>query len=238
LPPGSSPVHFQPLPLGRGGVNSVNGLFTTVVLKGHTACHEQRDLLDCSKCSSVCLCCSICYFQCVSRKEKYGEGRPEQCLLPLWSRGVLSSASLWLPLYGTPFGGARRGVTECNRLFSTVGLTVDNLHVQQTRTSSASPSATDRDLTLLRSVGFRIGLLLLGLAALSVLGLTLTTLWEQELNPGEKNLGVAALFVLWSLPVLFFGVAGVCFLLVSTTVFLHRRVRRRGSPLTAKSSKS
>ena len=49
---------------------------------------------------------------------------------------------------------------------------------------------------------------------------------EQALTPGEKNLGVAALFILWSLPVLFFGVAGVCFLLVSTSVFLYRKLRR------------
>ena len=79
---------------------------------------------------------------------------------------------------------------------------------------------------MLRSTGFRIGLFLLALAALSVFGLMLTTSREQALTPGEKNLGVAALFILWSLPVWFFGVAGVCFLLVSTSVFLYRKLRR------------
>ena len=74
---------------------------------------------------------------------------------------------------------------------------------------------------------FRIGLFLLTLSCIvQVLGLMLTTSREQALTPGEKNLGVAALFILWSLPVLFFGVAGVCFLLVSTSVFLYRKLRR------------
>ena len=71
---------------------------------------------------------------------------------------------------------------------------------------------------MLRSIGFRIGLLLLSLAALSVLGLMLTTARDQALTPGEKNLGVAALFMFWSLPVLFFGAGGVSFLVVSTTI--------------------
>jgi len=45
---------------------------------------------------------------------------------------------------------------------------------------------------------------------------------EQALTPGEKNLGVAVLFVFW-LPVLFLAVASVCFLLGSAAVFVYRR---------------
>jgi hypothetical protein len=73
-------------------------------------------------------------------------------------------------------------------------------------------------------------LLLISLAALSVLGLMLTTAREQALTPGEKNLGVAALFMFWSLPVLFFGAGGVSFLVVSTTIFLYRKFRSQSSP--------
>ena len=83
---------------------------------------------------------------------------------------------------------------------------------------------------MLRSAGFRVGLLLLFLGALSVLGLIWTTEQEQALTPGEKSLGVAALFMFWSLPVLFFGAAGVCSLMVSTALFLYRKFRRQTSP--------
>ena len=76
--------------------------------------------------------------------------------------------------------------------------------------------------TLLRSTGFRIGLLLFTLAALAAIGLMLATSREQELTPGEKNLGVAVLFMFW-LPILFLAVAGACFLIGSAAVFLYRR---------------
>jgi hypothetical protein len=70
----------------------------------------------------------------------------------------------------------------------------------------------------------------MSLAALSVLGLILTTAREQALTPGEKNLGVAALFMFWGLPVLFFGAGGVCLLVVSITVFLYRKFSSQRSP--------
>jgi hypothetical protein len=103
-----------------------------------------------------------------------------------------------------------------------------NLGVQLSRTFPDSQHGGKP--TLPRSTGFRIGLFLLFLAALSVLGLMLTTAREQALTPGEKNLGVAALFMFWSLPVMFFGAGGVCFLVVSTTIFLYRKFGRQGSP--------
>jgi len=84
---------------------------------------------------------------------------------------------------------------------------------------------------LLRSTSFRIGLFLLVLAALSVLGLVVTTDREQALSPGEKSLGVAAQFILWSLPIATLGTVGVCFLVASTTMFLYRKFRRRGSSI-------
>ena len=97
---------------------------------------------------------------------------------------------------------------------------------------SVSQSVPYKGLRLVRSTGFRIGLLLLGLAAFLFLGLMVTTSWEQAKTPGEKNLGVAALFILWSLPVAFFGLLGTCLLLVSTVVFLYRRFRKRSSDPT------
>lgn len=75
---------------------------------------------------------------------------------------------------------------------------------------------------LLRSTGFRIGLLLLALAAMAAVGLMLTTAREQVQTRGEKNLGVAVLFMFW-LPILFLAVPGVCFLLGSALVFVYRR---------------
>lgn len=78
---------------------------------------------------------------------------------------------------------------------------------------------------LVRSTGFRIGLLLLALATLGAVGLMVTTAREQALTPGEKNLGVAVLFMFW-LPILFLAVAGMCFLLGSTIVFVYRRWKK------------
>ena len=76
-----------------------------------------------------------------------------------------------------------------------------------------------------RSTGFRIGFLLLALAAVATVGLMLTTGWEQAQTPGEKNLGVAVLFMFW-LPILFLAAGGVCFLLGSTVVLVYRRWKK------------
>jgi hypothetical protein len=54
---------------------------------------------------------------------------------------------------------------------------------------------------------------------------TITTAREQALTPGEKNLGVAVLGMIWGLPMLAFGATGVCLLLVHSVVFLYRRFR-------------
>jgi hypothetical protein len=74
-----------------------------------------------------------------------------------------------------------------------------------------------------QSALFKIGVLLLVLAACAWLGLTITTAREQALTPGEKNLGVAVLGMIWGLPMLAFGATGVCLLLVHSVVFLYRR---------------
>jgi hypothetical protein len=74
---------------------------------------------------------------------------------------------------------------------------------------------------------FKIGALLLVLSLFAWLGLTISTAREQALTPGEKNLGVAVLGIIWGLPMLAFGASGVCVLLVHSVVFLYRRFRPR-----------
>jgi hypothetical protein len=76
-----------------------------------------------------------------------------------------------------------------------------------------------------QSTLFKIGALLLVLALCAWLGLTISTAREQALTPGEKNLGVAVLGIIWGLPMLAFGASGVCVLLVHSVVFLYRRFR-------------
>ena len=72
---------------------------------------------------------------------------------------------------------------------------------------------------------FKIGVLLLVLSACAWLGLTISAAREQALTPGEKNLGVAALGIIWGLPMVAFGASGVCVLLVHSVVFLYQRFR-------------
>jgi len=76
-----------------------------------------------------------------------------------------------------------------------------------------------------RSALFKIGVLLLVLSASSWLALIITTAQEQARTPGEKNLGVACLGMIWGLPMLAFGASGVCVLLVHSVLFLYRRLR-------------
>src|SRR6185312_4505350 len=90
-------------------------------------------------------------------------------------------------------------------------------------------SANKNPARLIRGTGFRIGLLLLALAAVSTVGLILTTGWEQAQTPGEKNLGVAVLFMFWGVPTLFLAGGGMCFLLGSTVVFIYRRWKKTES---------
>ena len=72
---------------------------------------------------------------------------------------------------------------------------------------------------------FKIGVLLLVLSASSWLALIITTAQEQARTPGEKNLGVAVLGMIWGLPMLAFGAGGVSVLLVHSVLFLYRRFR-------------
>jgi len=71
---------------------------------------------------------------------------------------------------------------------------------------------------------FKIGVLLLVLSASSWLALIITTAQEQARTPGEKNLGVAVLGMIWGLPMLAFGAGGVSVLLVHSVLFLLPKV--------------
>jgi hypothetical protein len=51
--------------------------------------------------------------------------------------------------------------------------------------------------------------------------------WEQAKTPGEKNMGVAVLFMIFGMPILISAAAGVLCLLVGTSAFVHVRFFRR-----------
>jgi hypothetical protein len=71
-----------------------------------------------------------------------------------------------------------------------------------------------------------LGLVLIGVAMLLALALRITSSWEQSRTPGEKNLGVAALAIMFGVPSLFCAAAGVLSLLVSATAFAWSRLAR------------
>jgi len=77
-----------------------------------------------------------------------------------------------------------------------------------------------------RSTLLKVGVSFLALALLSWVGLIVTTSHEQASTPGEKNLGVAALFIMWGLPTLFFLASGVCVLFVHLALSSYRRFSR------------
>jgi hypothetical protein len=71
-------------------------------------------------------------------------------------------------------------------------------------------------------------LALIGLSmALYVAG-ELSARWEQAKTPGEKNMGVAVLFMIFGIPMLI-SAAGVLCLLVGALAFVHVRFFRRVS---------
>jgi hypothetical protein len=75
---------------------------------------------------------------------------------------------------------------------------------------------------LVRSSSFRFGVGLLALSLLlSVLaGRTISS--EAALTPAEKNLGVAVLGIMFEIPVLALGAAGIVSLLVSVGIWIKR----------------
>ena len=82
------------------------------------------------------------------------------------------------------------------------------------------------DMRLLRSHSFRTGLVLLGVATILWLGLEWSASYEQAPTPGEKNLGVAVLGVLFGIATVIFAVGGaVC--VIASLVSTYLRVSPR-----------
>ena len=71
-----------------------------------------------------------------------------------------------------------------------------------------------------------LGLVLIGLSVFLGLLLQVSSSWEQSQTPGEKNLGVAVLGIMFGLPSLICAAAGVVSLLVSATAFVWSRLTR------------
>jgi hypothetical protein len=78
-------------------------------------------------------------------------------------------------------------------------------------------------MRLLRSRSFRIGVVLLGVATILWLGLEWSASYELARSPGEKNLGVAVLGMLFGVPMLIFASGGLVCIIVSL-VSVYRRV--------------
>ena len=72
-----------------------------------------------------------------------------------------------------------------------------------------------------------VGLVLIGVSGLLYLGLQLTTNWEQAQSPGQKNLGVAVLFMMFGVPALVSAGAAVISFVVSGSAFVYQRVFQR-----------
>ena len=68
-----------------------------------------------------------------------------------------------------------------------------------------------------------IGWALIGLSAVLYVALELSSRWEQAKTPGEKNMGVAVLFMLFGIPMLISAAAGLLCLIVSVLAFAYRQ---------------
>jgi len=67
------------------------------------------------------------------------------------------------------------------------------------------------------------GWALIGLSVVLYVALELSSRWEQAKTPGEKNMGVAVLFMLFGIPMLISAAAGLLCLIVSVLTFAYRR---------------
>ena len=65
------------------------------------------------------------------------------------------------------------------------------------------------------------GLALIGLSVVLYASLELASRWEQAKTPGEKNMGVTVLFMIFGIPILISAAAGVLYLLVGTLAFVY-----------------
>ena len=71
------------------------------------------------------------------------------------------------------------------------------------------------------------GSVLIGLSVLLYAALEFSSRWEQAKTPGEKNMGVAVLFMIFGIPILISAGAGVLCLLVGALAFVHVRFFQR-----------
>jgi len=69
-----------------------------------------------------------------------------------------------------------------------------------------------------------VGILLVAISAILYLALEISAAREQALSPGEKSLGVAALGMLFGIPMILTGAAGVLFLAFSGLRAVYRRL--------------
>ena len=75
---------------------------------------------------------------------------------------------------------------------------------------------------LVRSYSFRLGVGLLTLSLLLSVLADRAISSEAALTPGEKNLGVAALGIMFGIPILALGAAGIVSLLVSVGIWIKQ----------------
>jgi hypothetical protein len=78
---------------------------------------------------------------------------------------------------------------------------------------------------LVRSYSFRFGVGLLALSLLLSVLADRAISSDAALTPGEKNLGVAVLGIMFEIPILALGAAGIVSLLVSVGVWIKRSRR-------------
>jgi hypothetical protein len=67
------------------------------------------------------------------------------------------------------------------------------------------------------------GWALIGLSVVLYVALELSSRWEQAKTPGEKNMGVAVLFMLFGIPMLISAAAGLLCLIVSVLTLAYKR---------------
>jgi hypothetical protein len=82
---------------------------------------------------------------------------------------------------------------------------------------------------LLRSPSFRVGIMLLAVTVVLFFGLEWLATSEQASSPGEKNLGVAVLGMLFGVPMLISGIGGLGCVIVSVFIWVHNSLFRSES---------
>jgi hypothetical protein len=87
---------------------------------------------------------------------------------------------------------------------------------------------------LLHSKVFRTGVYLLLVTALVWIGWSVMSAHEQAQSPGEKNLGVAALAMMFFPVIAALGPAGSGCIVVSIVIVVHRRLRNTTPQSTSK----